>query len=188
MRPGTGGVDDIAPDDERRSLPRFSAENIAANLSLVDDVRTIAEGRGATSAQIAPAWPPGAPSPSREPNGALLTENAEAAEIVLTADELACPERAVTTIRQRRALHGATAGIHEPLNGGAARARTLRRERLPAGSDEFETAVDGQVLAREGCALPIGRAPSEGPELRLLPHRGEERHRQHRTGGPSPRR
>lgn len=70
LRPGTGSVDDIAPDDERRSLPRFSAENIAANLSLVDDVRTIAEARGATSAQIAPAWPPGAPSPSREPNGA----------------------------------------------------------------------------------------------------------------------
>ncbi|WP_093662376.1 aldo/keto reductase [Streptomyces wuyuanensis] len=92
-------VDDIAPDDERRSLPRFSAENIAANLSLVDDVRTIAEARGATPAQIALAWVAArgaVPIPGTK-RRAFLAENAEAAEIVLTADELASLERAVAT-------------------------------------------------------------------------------------------
>ncbi|MFD4584899.1 aldo/keto reductase [Streptomyces sp. NPDC058423] len=91
-------IDDIAPDDSRRSLPRFSPENIAANLTLVDHVRTIAEARGATSAQIALAWvaAQGAvPIPGTK-RRAFLAENAAAAGMVLTADELASLETAVT--------------------------------------------------------------------------------------------
>jgi len=55
----TGAItspDDIAPNDFRRNLPRFHEENFAANLALVDRIKGIAAGKGATPAQIALAW------------------------------------------------------------------------------------------------------------------------------------
>ncbi|MFI1469179.1 aldo/keto reductase [Streptomyces wuyuanensis] len=107
-------VDDIAPDDERRSLPRFSAETIAANLSLVDHVRAIADARGATPAQIALAWVAargGVPIPGTK-RRAFLAENAGAAEIVLTVDELASLERAVTT----ESVSGARCTAQQPAS------------------------------------------------------------------------
>ncbi|XVU25299.1 aldo/keto reductase [Actinoplanes sp. CA-054009] len=55
----TGTIDASTAFDEsdmRLSLPRFSAEARAANQALVDQVGAIAEGKGATPAQIALAW------------------------------------------------------------------------------------------------------------------------------------
>jgi aryl-alcohol dehydrogenase-like predicted oxidoreductase len=46
----------IAPQDFRARSPRFSGENLARNLSLVDALRAIANGRGASVAQVAIAW------------------------------------------------------------------------------------------------------------------------------------
>ncbi|MGW1544456.1 aldo/keto reductase [Streptomyces sp. NPDC002309] len=83
-------VDDMDVDDSRRGLPRFSQENITANLELVEHVRSIADKRGATPAQIALAWvaaQSAVPIPGTR-RRSFLAENAAAAEIILTADEL----------------------------------------------------------------------------------------------------
>lgn len=42
--------------DFRSHLPRFSGDNLERNLALVDALRSIAEARGATVAQLAIAW------------------------------------------------------------------------------------------------------------------------------------
>jgi pyridoxine 4-dehydrogenase len=44
------------PVDFRSFLPRFSGENLDRNLSLVEELRAVAQARGATVAQIAIAW------------------------------------------------------------------------------------------------------------------------------------
>ncbi|MFE6133044.1 aldo/keto reductase [Streptomyces sp. NPDC056437] len=90
-------VDDLAPDDSRRGLPRFSPENIAANLALVDHVRAIAERRGATSAQVALAWvsAQGAVAIPGTKRRSFLEENAAAQNIELNAEELASLNEAV---------------------------------------------------------------------------------------------
>ena len=49
-------VDDFAPDDVRRNMPRFSRENFARNLALVSTLEQMAKARGATSSQLALAW------------------------------------------------------------------------------------------------------------------------------------
>jgi aryl-alcohol dehydrogenase-like predicted oxidoreductase len=42
--------------DFRAHLPRFTGENLERNLALVDTLRTVAEARGASVAQVAIAW------------------------------------------------------------------------------------------------------------------------------------
>lgn len=49
-------LDDLAPDDWRRNDPRYSPENMPANLAIVDAVARVAERRGASNAQVALAW------------------------------------------------------------------------------------------------------------------------------------
>src|SRR6185369_2787341 len=49
-------VDDLAPDDQRRTQPRFQGENFARNLALVDHIKAMAARKGCTSAQLALAW------------------------------------------------------------------------------------------------------------------------------------
>ena len=48
--------DDFPPQDMRRLMPRFSAENFPKNITLVDRVRKMAEDKGATASQLALAW------------------------------------------------------------------------------------------------------------------------------------
>ncbi|MFN8158233.1 MAG: aldo/keto reductase [Candidatus Nanopelagicales bacterium] len=79
--------------DFRSGLPRFAPENLAANQAIVDAVRAVAERLGATPAQVALAWVlaqgehvvpiPGTKRVER------LEENAAAADLVLSADDLA---------------------------------------------------------------------------------------------------
>ncbi len=83
----------FADDDYRSKLPRFSSESMAANQAIVDQVRSIATGYDATPAQVALAWVlaqgdlvipiPGTKRVSR------LEENAAAADLTLTPDDLA---------------------------------------------------------------------------------------------------
>ncbi|MEV0803665.1 aldo/keto reductase [Kribbella sp. NPDC050281] len=47
---------DLADDDFRRTLPRFTGENLEANLELVEKVRAIAQQYDATPGQVALAW------------------------------------------------------------------------------------------------------------------------------------
>ena len=49
-------VDDLPEQDFRRSNPRFAEEALAANQALVDLVRQVADGYGATPGQVALAW------------------------------------------------------------------------------------------------------------------------------------
>jgi aryl-alcohol dehydrogenase-like predicted oxidoreductase len=84
---------EFAADDFRSRLPRFSPEAMAANQAIVDAVASVARERGVTPAQIALAWVlaqgenvvpiPGTKRIER------LEENAAAADLELTADDLA---------------------------------------------------------------------------------------------------
>jgi aryl-alcohol dehydrogenase-like predicted oxidoreductase len=92
----TGTVDstaDFTADDIRAGIPRFTAENRAANQALVDEVRRLAGARGATPGQVALAWllaqhPWIAPIPGTRHTERVI-ENAGAATIALSADDLA---------------------------------------------------------------------------------------------------
>ena len=92
----TGAIrspDDFDADDYRRSSPRFTGENFAKNLDLVDKVKALAAARGCTAAQLALAWvlsrdPHIVPIPGTR-RRATLDENNAAADANLTAKELA---------------------------------------------------------------------------------------------------
>ena len=86
-------VDDLAPDDFRRSNPRFQGENFQRNLDLVEAVKGIAADRGVTAAQLALAWVLAqgehlVPIPGTR-RIRTLEENVAATEIVLTPEDLA---------------------------------------------------------------------------------------------------
>ncbi len=49
-------VEDLAPDDWRRNMPRFQGENFGRNLELVRHVEQLASQKGCTPAQLALAW------------------------------------------------------------------------------------------------------------------------------------
>ncbi len=49
-------VDDLPPDDYRRSTPRFQGENFRKNLELVEKVEAIAKRKRCAPAQLAIAW------------------------------------------------------------------------------------------------------------------------------------
>jgi aryl-alcohol dehydrogenase-like predicted oxidoreductase len=49
-------MNDLAPDDWRRTSPRFQGENFNRNLQLVDQVKALAHEKGCTPAQLALAW------------------------------------------------------------------------------------------------------------------------------------
>jgi len=55
----TGKIDEntkFDPTDFRNMVPRFSAESRKANMALVELVKSVAERKGATPAQLALAW------------------------------------------------------------------------------------------------------------------------------------
>ena len=85
-------VDDLPEDDFRRRAPRFAEEALAANLAIVDTVRSVADAKGATPAQVALAWVLAqgddvVPIPGTK-RVRYLEENIGALDVVLTADEL----------------------------------------------------------------------------------------------------
>ena len=86
-------VEDLAADDFRRSNPRFQGENFQKNIDLVHAVAAIAADKGVTAAQLALAWVLAqgetlVPIPGTR-RIRTLEENAAAADLVLTADDLA---------------------------------------------------------------------------------------------------
>jgi aryl-alcohol dehydrogenase-like predicted oxidoreductase len=83
----------FGPGDFRSTLPRFSADAVAANQRIVDAVRAIAERRAATPAQVALAWvlargPHVLVIPGTQ-RRKYLEQNVAAADIDLTPQELA---------------------------------------------------------------------------------------------------
>ncbi|KAF8529426.1 Aldo/keto reductase [Gautieria morchelliformis] len=95
--------EDITKDDHdfRRFLPRFSKENFPKVLALLDDLKTISKRHNATPGQICLAWLlalgldiipiPGTKSVK------YLEENADAAHIKLTAEEVEAIRKAAIT-------------------------------------------------------------------------------------------
>lgn len=86
-------VEDLAADDFRRSNPRFQGENFRKNIDLVHAVAAIAADKGVTAAQLALAWVLAqgetlVPIPGTR-RIRTLEENAAAADLVLTAGDLA---------------------------------------------------------------------------------------------------
>jgi aryl-alcohol dehydrogenase-like predicted oxidoreductase len=98
----TGTIRDresLSDNDFRRTLPRFDADNLAANQRLLDILAAMAAEKGITPAQLALAWVlhqgdcivpiPGARKIRH------LEENATAADVTLTAGDLAAIDRAL---------------------------------------------------------------------------------------------
>ncbi|MET9907414.1 aldo/keto reductase [Streptomyces sp. NPDC006476] len=90
----------LTADDFRRQQPRFTGENAAANAALLEPIRTVAEAHGVSLGQVALAWVqqqaavhglPVIPIPGTRKPG-RVEENARAATIALTEDELSLLE------------------------------------------------------------------------------------------------
>jgi aryl-alcohol dehydrogenase-like predicted oxidoreductase len=100
-------IDDLDEDDWRRTNPRFQGDAFEENLRLADRVAELAEGIGATPAQVALAWVlakgddlvpiPGTKKPER------VEENAAAADLQLSDDQVAELDAAIS----REAVRGA---------------------------------------------------------------------------------
>ncbi|MGH3488763.1 MAG: aldo/keto reductase [Actinopolymorphaceae bacterium] len=97
---------DFASDDFRLTTPRFTEEHFDQNYRIVEAVRSLAERRGVTAAQLALAWVQSrgddvVPIPGTK-RRRYLEENVAAAGLTLTADELAEIER----VAPREAFRG----------------------------------------------------------------------------------
>ena len=103
-------LDDLAPDDWRRTNPRFTGDNFAKNLDVVAEVQRLAAAKGCTPAQLALAWLlaqgddivpiPGSTRIER------VTENAGAVGITLTAAELAAIDALAPNVAGERYMEG----------------------------------------------------------------------------------
>lgn len=90
---------DLAADDFRRANPRFASEAFDANRALVERVQALAADRGVTAAQLALAWVLArgddvVPIPGTR-RVRYLEQNVAAADVRLTADDLAALADAV---------------------------------------------------------------------------------------------
>lgn len=113
-----GSTGDLAPDDSRRTHPRFQGANLERNLTLAARVRDISVGAGCTAAQLALAWllhrgddivP--IPGTKRRP---YLEENLAALETTLTTQEMADIDQAfpVGTAAGTRYPEAALRNVH----------------------------------------------------------------------------
>ncbi|MDG6108948.1 aldo/keto reductase [Dactylosporangium aurantiacum] len=85
------------PSDFRRHNPRFQGENFQRNLDLVAEVRSLAEAKGVTPAQLALAWVLAqgddiVPIPGTK-RRTYLEQNVAALDVTLTPDDLAAIEK-----------------------------------------------------------------------------------------------
>jgi aryl-alcohol dehydrogenase-like predicted oxidoreductase len=108
-------VEEMSADDIRAQLPRFHSANVENNLRLRSALEAVARRKNATLAQLAIAWPTAqgsragvfiVPTPGAK-SRKHLEENVRAADIVLTADDLAEIDRIVP--------HGAASGTRYPI-------------------------------------------------------------------------
>jgi aryl-alcohol dehydrogenase-like predicted oxidoreductase len=106
-------IEDLAPDDWRRTSPRFQGENFQRNLDLVERIREMATQKRCTPSQLALAWLLAQgddivpiPGTKRRP---YLEENVGALGITLTQSDL---DRIAEI-----APHGVAAGERYPERG-----------------------------------------------------------------------
>jgi len=91
--------EDLAADDYRRNNPRFQGENFSRNLALADAVQAMAREKKCTASQLALAWVLAqgediVPIPGTK-RRRYVQENARAAEIRLTPEDLRRIDRAI---------------------------------------------------------------------------------------------
>jgi aryl-alcohol dehydrogenase-like predicted oxidoreductase len=106
-------LNDLAPNDWRRYNPRFEEQNLQRNLDLTSRVEALAKEKKCTPSQLALAWLLAqgddiVPIPGTK-RQKYLEENAAAAQIRLSADDLARIEKV--------APHGVAAGERYPEEG-----------------------------------------------------------------------
>jgi aryl-alcohol dehydrogenase-like predicted oxidoreductase len=109
-------VDDFAPNDWRRTNPRFQGENFQRNLDLVARVQTLARTKGCTPAQLALAWLlsrgddivpiPGSTKIER------VEENAGAVNVSLTADDVAALDALAPAVAGERYADGGMRAVN----------------------------------------------------------------------------
>ncbi len=104
------GLDALAENDRRREHPRFFADNLARNVNLLGPLESIAQRLKVKPAQVALAWVMAqgddiVPIPGTK-RRSYLEMNAAAADIKLTADDLAALNKAFPP--------GVTAGTRYP--------------------------------------------------------------------------
>jgi aryl-alcohol dehydrogenase-like predicted oxidoreductase len=85
-------VDDLEPNDWRRTNPRFQGEAFEANMRILDKITEIAEEKGVKPGQLALAWVLAqgtdiVPIPGTK-RRSYLEENAAAAEVDLSEDDI----------------------------------------------------------------------------------------------------
>jgi aryl-alcohol dehydrogenase-like predicted oxidoreductase len=102
-------LDDLPADDWRRNDPRWSGDNFAANLKIVDAIQAVADRHRASLAQIALAWLLAqgediVPIPGFK-RRVTLEDSAGSVDLELSADDLAALEaaRAVAGARYNEA-------------------------------------------------------------------------------------
>ena len=106
-------INDLAPDDWRRTNPRFSGANFQRNLDLVEEVKAIAASKSCTAAQLALAWVLAqrddiVPIPGTK-RRRYLEDNIGALEVRLTPEDLAQIDRILPP--------GRAAGTRYPESG-----------------------------------------------------------------------
>ena len=111
--------DDFGEDDFRRDHPRFTGENFARNLDLVERVRELAAAKGVTPSQLAIAWVLAqgddvVPIPGTK-RRSYLEENAGALEVELDPGDLA----AIEEVTPRGAVAGERYGPMHMANVNA---------------------------------------------------------------------
>ena len=102
---------DLRPGDRRSGHPRFSGENIAANVSMIDTLNDVAVEVGASPAQVSLAWVltrgsfihaiPGTTSPVH------LEENVAAADVTLGQEQVSRLTAAFASVAGERYPAGA---------------------------------------------------------------------------------
>ncbi|KAJ3294317.1 hypothetical protein HDU79_011190 [Rhizoclosmatium sp. JEL0117] len=95
-------VDDFAPDDARRNMPRFQGEAFAQNLKIVDALQELATKKGVSLTQLTLAWvmrqgPNVIPIPGTK-SVARLNENLGALSVTLTDEEDAAVRKVINSV------------------------------------------------------------------------------------------
>ncbi|MEU9212545.1 aldo/keto reductase [Streptomyces sp. NPDC048415] len=98
--------EDLTSDDFRRTMPRFTGDNAAANAALLEPVRAVADAHEASLGQIALAWAqqratvhglPVVPIPGTTKR-TRVEENTAATRILLTEEELSLLDPIATKV------------------------------------------------------------------------------------------
>src|SRR3546814_10281425 len=91
-------ISDWSSDVCSSDLPRYSDENLPANLAIVDAIGAVADAHGVSKAQVALAWllaqgPDIVPIPGTK-RRATMEDSVGAADVTLTADDRAAIDAA----------------------------------------------------------------------------------------------